>query len=561
MQELRFKLIAAFIVLASVPLAGFGVYAYHKGVEMAREKAVSHLGSVVDGQAQMITSFVSERKGDLNLLAGTIFRQSPPPPAHSLFQHLSLMKEEYRVYRDLALFDPEGKPVLAAGREDGWDSVPAGQEWHSAALGGEIFTGSVFPDSDGRLSVLVSVPVYGAGLEVSGVLAAVVDFQNMADSVTGASIGDTGEFYLVDRSGRLLTGTRLGPGKPGQKIFTGQMDGPSGEVEVREYIDYRGKLVLRVLERLPGLDWIIVAEQDSEEAFAEINSLRRAVFGIVAMLIFLTSITAWALSNRIVGFLEKTNAEKEELELQVIQKDKLASMGFLTAGIAHELNTPLASALLNAQMLKEDTGKIWPEHGATLDSIAEEIQRGSAIVRNLLAFSRQSQISSTLTDVNEVLARLLELARKLCSERGISVKRSFQENMPMVKADGAALHQVFMNMVANAVEAMETGGTLEVSTRHVPVLGKVKVEIQDTGPGIPKEYLGNVFDPFFTTKKSGEGTGLGLAISYGMVRKMGGNIRVMSVCEEDVGRQAGPTGTVFVVELPVEEKNGPATKP
>jgi two-component system NtrC family sensor kinase len=123
----------------------------------------------------------------------------------------------------------------------------------------------------------------------------------------------------------------------------------------------------------------------------------------------------------------------------------------------------------------------------------------------------------------------------------------------MVRGDASVLYQVFMNIVANAVEAMESGGILGIATRYIPALRKVKVEFQDTGPGIPNEVIGKVFDPFFTTKKVGEGTGLGLAMSHGVVKKMGGNIRVMSICRDERDESAGPTGTTFVIELPVAE--------
>jgi two-component system NtrC family sensor kinase len=552
--ELRFKLIAAFIVLAALPLAGFGVAAYYKGVEMTREKAISHLKSVVDMQAKMIENFISERNGDMNLLAKTVFNQSTVEPGGGLLDRLNVMQEEYRVYKNIMMAGPGGTMILAGGNENLKDRDVTDREWYRQGMEGRPFTSDIFPDSDGRLAILVSVPLQQFGREIRGVLASVVDFQNIADSLTGMSIGRTGEFYLVDKDGRLLTGTRLGSGRIGQKIHLENTGDSSGQIEIKEYIDYRGKKVLRVIEGLRELGWIIVAEQDSEEAFAEINSLRRAVSGVVVILILLTALTAWLLSNRIVGLLERADSEKKELEMQVIQKDKLASMGFLTAGIAHELNTPLASALLYAQMLKEDTRESWPEHTESLDSVIEEIERGSNIVRNLLAFSRQSRISSTVTDVNEILLRLLEIARKLCSERGIVVTCSLEEGLPFVNGDGAVLHQVFMNMVANAVEVMDNGGVLEITTRYVPVLNKVKVEIQDTGPGIPKDYIDKVFDPFFTTKRPGEGTGLGLAISYGMVRKMGGQIRVISICNQDRQKESGPTGTTFVIELPVPDK-------
>ncbi len=554
LEELRFKLIAAFIVLAALPLAGFGFAAYYRGVEMTREKAISHLKSVVDMQAKMIEDFITERHGDMNLLAKTVFNQSSVEPAAGLLNRLNLMQKEYRVYKNIMIAGHDGTLIRAGGRENLRDRDVKNRAWYRNGMAGETYTSTIFPDLDGRLAILVSVPLQRSGREIRGVLAAVIDFQNVADSLTGTSIGRTGEFYLVDKDGRLLTGTRLGSGRIGQKIPIENSGGSPGQIEIKEYTDYRGKRVLRVIEGLRELGWIIVAEQDSEEAFAEINSLRRTVSGFVVILILLTALTAWLMSNRIVGLLKKAESEKEELEMQVIQKDKLASMGFLTAGIAHELNTPLASALLYAQMLKEDTGESWPEHAKALDSVIEEIERGGNIVRNLLAFSRQARISSTVTDVNEILIRLLEIARKLCSERKIEVTSSLEDNLPFVNGDGAVLHQVFMNMVANAVEVMDNGGVLEVTTRYVPALNKVKVEIQDTGPGIPKASIDKVFDPFFTTKKAGKGTGLGLAISYGMVRKMGGQIRVVSISNQDRQPQTGPTGTTFIVELPVPDK-------
>jgi two-component system NtrC family sensor kinase len=322
----------------------------------------------------------------------------------------------------------------------------------------------------------------------------------------------------------------------------------------KEYLDYRGVRVIRASQKIPGQDWIVIGEQDSDEAFRQINALRLSTIVLIAALIIITSVVGFIVSNMVVRLLKTAYRQRKELELQIIQKDKLASMGLLTAGIAHEINTPLANALLYSQLLKEDINKLLPpEHMQTLGFIEDEIRRGSNIVRSLLEFSRQSRIETTEVDVNEIITRLIDLAESQCTEQGIQVKRSLNPDLPMVRGDASVLYQVFMNIVANAVEAMENGGTLNITTRYIAALRKVKVEIQDTGPGIPREFVGKVFDPFFTTKKAGEGTGLGLAMSYGVVKKMGGNIRVMSVCRNEQEGAAGPVGTTFVVELPVVE--------
>lgn len=276
---------------------------------------------------------------------------------------------------------------------------------------------------------------------------------------------------------------------------------------------------------------------------------------VVACLFLLFSLFAgYITGRRVASLLHRSYDREKELEMQIIQKDKLAAIGLLTAGIAHELNTPLSSALLNTQMLKEDTKNNWPDQASILDSIEEEIKRAGSVVRNLLDFSRQTQVQSTVTDVNAVLVKLLDISAKLCSEKSIAVHRHFSPGIPIAKGNASILHQVFMNIVSNAIEAMEHGGVLTVSSRFVPDKNKVVVDIQDTGPGILGEHVDGVFDPFFTTKASEDGTGLGLAISYSMVKKMGGDIKVISSRDERE-RFPGTTGTIFSIELPAIEKN------
>ncbi len=278
-------------------------------------------------------------------------------------------------------------------------------------------------------------------------------------------------------------------------------------------------------------------------------------FALACLFLFLGILAGYIAARRIIALIHRSYDREKELEMQVIQKDKLAAIGLLTAGIAHELNTPLASALLNTQMLKEDTKKEWPDQVPVLDSIEEEIKRAGSVVRNLLEFSRQTHVQSTVTDVNAVLTKLLDISAKLCSEKDIHVQRNLIPGIPIAKGNASILHQVFMNIVSNAVEAMEGGGTLTVFSRFLSEQRKVVVDIQDTGPGILREHVDGVFDPFFTTKASEDGTGLGLAISYSMVRKMGGDIKVISSRDERE-KFPGETGTIFSIELPaLEESN------
>jgi two-component system NtrC family sensor kinase len=394
---------------------------------------------------------------------------------------------------------------------------------------------------------------------IIGVAGAIVDFDNIASIMKNTGIGQTGEIYILNKDGVFLTSTQVEEGRSGERMEPELFAGYFKEVGPNEYIDYRGKKVVRVFKKLSDSNWYLVGEQDATEVFKDVANLRNLFAGFVVLLIALITLIGYLISRKIVHLLKSAYEQKKELEIQVIQKDKLASMGLLTAGIAHELNTPLASALLYTQMLKEDARSTWPVALEKLSSIEGEIKRGSKIVKNLLDFSRQSQTDTVTTDVNEVLGKLLDISEQLCSDRGIEIKRTFEKKLPLVKGNANILHQVFMNIVANAVDAMEKGGTLSVLTRHIASLHKTVIEIQDTGTGIPEELLGDVFDPFFTTKPSGEGTGLGLAISYSMVRKMGGNIRATSTCATENSYPYQPTGTTFTIELPALDDDTQST--
>jgi two-component system NtrC family sensor kinase len=546
-ERLRVKLIITLILISSVPLILFAAVVYRKEAELVRKKVLSHLESIVDQNTLMVEEFRNERTRDLGLLAVTIQTNGGECSA----TYLKLMHAEHTIYRHIFIANKEGRIICQNGIKHVFGRKLADQPWFRAVTKGKSFMGDIAStEVKGRYDLLVAVPMKSTNGSISGVLGAIVDFNGIAHIMKSTGIGQTGEIYLLNKDGVFLTSTRVGESRAGERMVPKLFAEYFKEVSPDEYIDYRGKKVVRVYRNLLASDWYLVGEQDSAEVFKDITDLRNLFAGFVLLLIALITLIGYLMSTRIVRLLKSAYEQKKELEIQVIQKDKLASMGLLTAGIAHELNTPLASALLYTQMLKEDAKNAWPTSVEKLNSIEGEIKRGSKIVRNLLDFSRQSQTESVTTDVNKVLGKLLDISQQLCADKGIIIRRTFEKNLPLVKGNASILHQVFMNIVANAVDAMERGGILTVVTRYIPPLHRAVIEIQDTGIGIPEELLGDVFDPFFTTKLSGEGTGLGLAISHSMVRKMGGNIRVTSTCHKEGYSNSQPTGTTFTIELP-----------
>jgi len=234
--------------------------------------------------------------------------------------------------------------------------------------------------------------------------------------------------------------------------------------------------------------------------------------------------------------------EREELERRVVEADKLSSVGVLAAGVAHEVNTPLAVISTYAQMLaKQLEGD---EHkAALLDKIAKQTFRASEIVNSLLNFSRTGPRRFEQVDLSRVIRETLTLLEHQLTKAGIEVRLDLEEPLPEIRGNASQLQQVFMNLFLNARDAMQHGGLLQIRawrTEH-----GVAVEVADTGEGIAPEHLHRICDPFFTTKAARKGTGLGLSVTYGIVRDHGGLIEVDSKPAE---------GTRFRLEFPVLRK-------
>jgi len=248
--------------------------------------------------------------------------------------------------------------------------------------------------------------------------------------------------------------------------------------------------------------------------------------------------------NQVIGrlliFTDLT--ERVNLEDQLVQAEKLSSIGLLAAGVAHEVNTPLAVITSNAQLLMRQMDSEDPRT-RTLDKIITQAFRASEIANNLLKFSRVGGSEYADLDVNRVISETLSLVDPMLRASKITVHAQLGSPLPGVYGNSGKLQQVFMNLIMNARDAMPRGGDLTIATEAEDT--SVHVEVTDNGVGIPPDQLHKIFDPFFTTKATSRGTGLGLAVTYGIIREHSGSIRVDSV----VGR-----GTTFRLEFPAVRK-------
>ena len=245
--------------------------------------------------------------------------------------------------------------------------------------------------------------------------------------------------------------------------------------------------------------------------------------------------------------LAHSNRDLREAQQQLIQSEKMASVGQLAAGVAHEVNNPLGTILLYSHMMLEKLGEKDPRR-EELDTIAKEAARCRDIVRGLLDFARQRRLQIENIEINRILRETAALAGKHPSFQMIETREDLDPSLPLLSGDPVQLREVFQNIIFNAGDAMPEGGCLTIRSRFNPGSQAVEVAVHDTGHGIPPENLNKIFMPFFTTKKVGKGTGLGLAIAYGIVKMHRGAIEAVSRVGE---------GTTFTVRLPV----GPSSSP
>jgi len=271
-------------------------------------------------------------------------------------------------------------------------------------------------------------------------------------------------------------------------------------------------------------------------------------YGVFAVGALLLAGLSWGTTRRLLSRKVLTN-QQWLLDERLLQTQKLAALGGLAAGVAHEINNPLAiirqEAEWTSQVLKKAEFPESPQLAEIRDSLREiiqQVERAREITLNLLNLARKRQPVIQQVDLNRLIQGMVALVEKEAKERNIRIIQQLQPDLPLIYSDGPLLRQVVLNLLNNARQAVEKDGSIIVTTKPTEDQ-RIIISVADTGPGIPPEHLGRIFDPFFTTKMPGAGTGLGLAISQRIIHQLGGEITVTSRLGE---------GATFTVILPVK---------
>lgn len=561
------RAIAAIVILVSLtPLVLVGAISGSQFRDSYEAKVLDQLREVVQKHQQLIDFFLDEKRGELRMLARSASFEDLCAPGR-LGRELQLLQEELQgVFVDLGVVDARGVQQAYEGPFRLARADYSQAEWFREAMQSEVFISDVFLGLRGLPHFIIAVRQRRG--EEHWILRATVDFVAFNSLVESIRIGRTGAAYIVNGQGRFQTPSPRDAALPDTAWLAGELDklaarpardrgfGPAfmrgadpEAVSVLERPDLQGTDTIYVMTPLKQGRWLLVYQQARADAYASLHAARWNVLLILGLGAAAIVIMGLWLSARMVRSIEAADVEKALMNEQVIETGKMASVGELAAGIAHEVNNPVAIMLEEAGWIGDLCADLeLPEASRadiekSLAQIRTQGRRCREITHRLLSFARKIDPGARPMDMNAVVAEVVGLSERRAHYSGVDLTLEQEPDLPPVLASPSEMQQVLLNLVNNAVDATGArGGQVRVSTRREGPW--VLLEVADQGEGIPKANLGHIFEPFFTTKPVGKGTGLGLSIVYGIVKKMGGDIEVESQLNQ---------GTTFLVRLPVGE--------
>jgi len=551
------NIILIIFLVSVIPLVIVSTTIYYQFRASYHEKVYDHLSELVDRHTRHIDHFLKDKLGEIRFLADSYGLDKMKEEAFLQARLAALQKSFSQVYVDLGVINASGHQIAYAGRFKLARADYSDAEWFRKAIQSDFFISDVFLGLRGMPHFIIAVR--SSGKEGYWILRATIDFVAFTTLVENIRVGQTGFAFILNQQGEFQTTPIRGPSKniqTGRNIYaeflSKSTDSP-GQVHIAVKAEgFRHKNIY-VASFLKNGDWLLVYQQRMADAFADLD--RTFMITTVLMFIGLVSITIMALtlSKTIVKRVAKADSEKQLMSKKIVESGKLASVGELAAGIAHEINNPVAIMVEEAGWMKDlmedvvfDESKNQQEFERAIQQIQTQGRRCKEITHKLLSFARKTDTAVEDVNINELLEELVALSSQRAKYSMVEFRTDFQPDLPSLEVSTSELQQVFFNLINNAIDSMDRdGGTLTISSRHRE--NDLVIQVADTGNGIPKANLDRIFDPFFSTKPVGKGTGLGLSICYGIVEKLGGRIEV----ESTVGK-----GTAFSIFIPLQSDAG-----
>ena len=541
-RRLQRKIIFITLLVSFTPLIVLGGTIYYQFAEVYKIKVEDQIRYRAKSQCDAVEVFLRERTTMLCTIVDThSFEYFKQPD--NITHVLKVLNQRAGGFVDLGLIDEGGQHLAYAGPYDLKAVNYFHQPWFNEVMYKGKYVSDVFMGF--RQSPHFVIAVRGDGKTGNFILRATIDPDVFNRLVRTAQIGRTGDAFIINKdgiyqtsprfSGQILEETQLNP-----KFFA------QGETAT-EKLNVDGKIQHYAGSWLKNNQWLLVISQDVNMEMAGLLQTRMLGISIIVVGLLAIVMTIILTSHMTVRQLEAADRRANELNAQLIQSDKMAALGKMATGIAHEINNPLAvigekagwvKDLLAEEEFRESENL--KEFETSITKIEEHVERARKITHGMLGFARRMEPRLDDVEVNQVLNQTIELLQNHARINNIEIRKDLSEGLPVIASDQSRIQQVFMNLLNNAVDAIVKDGWIEIKTSMDD--SHIVIRIRDNGPGISEENLKRVFDPFFTTKATGAGTGLGLSIIYGIVESMKGAINL----ESKIGE-----GTTAIVRLPI----------
>ena len=542
-RRLQVFLVAAFVVPVLV-LSGYFHFQFNMTLKKSGEL---HLISLAESQRNTIDLFLQERVVNIfNLFRSSDFRLQPTPD--DMRRYLQYLREMSDAFVDVGFLDPSGVQIGYAGPYGYLQGQDYNREGWFLALGAQnYFISNIYLGFRQKPHFTIAVKQRIDGRPY--VMRATLDPDKFylflrtiakGKGVSCALIDHEGIYQVVDPDeGEFLS----------QSGYRPPADTGSGAHK----ITVKGQVVLVGYAWLDEVPWVLVARQPLGIAYAEMYKVRRILIWTGLGVVVVLGTAVWVMTDRLLKKAERTELSRKELKSQLLHAAKLVSVGELAAGVAHEINNPLAIIASQSGVIRDlldpQFGLEWtPEDiRKELDQIDAAVYRARDITQKLLKSARRTEPRMARCDVNQLLEDVVSgVIEKEFEVSDIRLVRDYDQDLPKILLDPEQMRQVFLNIINNAGDAIQGGGTVTLTTRHDSE--SVRVTITDTGVGMTTEQMEKIFQPFYTTKEVGKGTGLGLSISLSIVQSLGGRIEVQSM------PGAGSSFTVVLPIVPYEER-------
>ena len=537
---LRKRIVALMLVVTVVPLCSMALINLHQYRKTLREEIVKPQLVLLNKSKHSVELFLAERLSAVSFIASEhSFEELADERNLSRIFHV--MKQEFGGFVDLGLIDAGGLQVSYVGPYELKGRNYAGQPWfHEVRIRG-TYISDVFMGFR-RFPHIVMAVQRGIEGGKSWALRATIDTQRLDELIASMGLDAKSDGFLVNRDGTLQTATRNYGGVLDR--FPLPLPPFSSEANSLETTDSLGREILMVYSYFQTSPFVLVVVKPRGELFKSWYTLKNSIFYVFFAGVLIILLVVFKLTDFMVRRLQESDERREAALREIEHSHKLSSIGRLAAGVAHEINNPMAVINEKAGLMKDliELGGEFENRNKFLalsQAIIDSVERCRLITHRLLGFARRIEPHIENMDINEVIRETVGFVEKEARYRNLDLKLQLGDNLPEIASDRGQLQQVFLNLLSNAFAAVGDGGAVTVCTSDLG--GAVSVSVEDNGCGMSEETLGRVFEPFFSTREKGHGTGLGLFITYGIIKRLGGQIEASS-------KQG--VGTVMTVHLP-----------